>query len=132
MDRLQAMETSVRVVETGSFSAAARDLRVGQPAVSKIIATLESRLGVRLLVRSTRRLQPTEAGQAFHERARRVIDEADWLIDRKAHEPAKQQVVLKLLDQHPLAANRIEHLHHSEDGEARDIDDTSPVLATRR
>jgi|ERR1700722_14694938 len=132
MDRLQAMETFVRVVETGSFSAAARDLRVGQPAVSKIIATLESRLGVRLLVRSTRRLQPTEAGQAFHERARRVIDEADWLIDRQAHEPAKQQVVLKLLDQHALAANRIEHLHHSEDGEARDIDDTSPVLATRR
>lgn len=77
MDRLQAMQTFVRVVETGSFSAAARDLRVGQPAVSRIIATLESQLGVRLLVRSTRRLQPTEAGQAFHERARRVLDEAD-------------------------------------------------------
>lgn len=67
----------MRVVETGSFSAAARDLRVGQPAVSKVIASLEARLGVRLLVRSTRRLRPTEAGQAFHERARRVLDEAD-------------------------------------------------------
>ena len=67
----------MRVVETGSFSAAARDLRVGQPAVSKTIASLEARLGVRLLVRSTRRLRPTEAGQAFHERARRVLDEAE-------------------------------------------------------
>lgn len=77
MDRLQAMETLVRVVETGSFSAAARDLRVGQPAVSKVIALLEARLGVRLLVRSTRRLQPTEAGQAYYERARRVLDDAE-------------------------------------------------------
>jgi DNA-binding transcriptional LysR family regulator len=77
MSRLQAMETFVRVVETGSFSAAARNLRVGQPAVSKVIATLETRLGVRLLLRSTRQLRPTEAGQAFYERARRVLDEAD-------------------------------------------------------
>ncbi len=77
MNRLQAMETFVRVVETGSFSAAARNLGVGQPAVSKVIAILEARLGVRLLVRSTRRLQPTEAGQAFHERARQVLEEAD-------------------------------------------------------
>ena len=77
LDRLKAMETLVHVVETGSFSAAARDLRVGQPAVSKVIATLEAHLGVRLLVRSTRRLRPTEAGQAFHERARRVLDEAE-------------------------------------------------------
>ena len=77
MDRLQAMQTFVRVVETGSFSAAARDLRIGQPAVSKVVATLEARLGVRLLIRSTRRLQPTEAGQAFHVRACRVLDDAD-------------------------------------------------------
>jgi len=77
MDRLYAMETFVRVVETGSFSAAARDLQLGQPAVSKLIAGLEERLNVRLLVRSTRKLQPTEAGQAFYERARRVLADAD-------------------------------------------------------
>jgi DNA-binding transcriptional LysR family regulator len=71
------METLIRVVETGSFSAAARHLRVGQPAVSKSIAQLEERLGVRLLRRSTRGLTPTEAGQNFLERARRVIEEAD-------------------------------------------------------
>lgn len=69
MDRLHAMEVFVRVVETGSFSAAARDLRIGQPAVSKLVAALEDWLQVRLLVRSTRQFYPTEAGQAFYERA---------------------------------------------------------------
>jgi DNA-binding transcriptional LysR family regulator len=77
MDRLVAMVTFVRVVETGSFSAAARTLNVGQPAVSKTIAQLEARLGVRLLMRSTRGLSPTEAGQSFYDRARRSIEEAD-------------------------------------------------------
>jgi len=76
MDRLGTMETFVRVVETGSFSAAARDLKIGQPAVSKSVAQLEERFGVRLLMRSTRGLTPTEAGQNFYERARKIIDEA--------------------------------------------------------
>ena len=67
----------VRVVEAGSFSAAARDLIMGQPAVSKTIASLEDRLGVRLLTRSTRKLSPTEAGTAFYERAIRAIGEAN-------------------------------------------------------
>jgi DNA-binding transcriptional LysR family regulator len=77
MDRLQAMETFVHVVEAGSFSSAAKALRVGQPAVSKAIAALEERLGVRLLVRTTRQLTPTDAGQAFYERALRALAEAD-------------------------------------------------------
>lgn len=77
MDRLTAMETFVGVIEAGSFSAAARRLRVGQPAVSKSIAQLEERLGVRLLLRSTRGLSPTDAGQQFYERAKRAIEEAD-------------------------------------------------------
>jgi DNA-binding transcriptional LysR family regulator len=77
MDRLREMELFVRVVETGSFSAAARDLKLGQPAISKTIAALEERLGVRLLVRSTRQLAPTEAGAAFYERALRAITEAN-------------------------------------------------------
>jgi len=53
MDRLHAMGALVRVVETGSFSAAARQLGVGQPALSKTIKQLEERLRVRLLIRST-------------------------------------------------------------------------------
>jgi len=81
MDRLAAMETFVCVVETGSFSAAARRLNIGQPAVSKTIAQLEKRLAVSLLLRSTRGLTPTEAGLAFFERARRAIDEANEADD---------------------------------------------------
>jgi DNA-binding transcriptional LysR family regulator len=77
MDRLAAMATLVRVVDTGSFSAAARQLNLGQPAISKTIAQLEQRLGVRLLTRSTRGLTPTAAGLRFYERARRSIEEAD-------------------------------------------------------
>lgn len=77
MDRLAAMETFVRVVETGSFSEAARQLHVGQPAVSKTVAQLEDRLGVKLLLRSTRGLMPTEAGENFFRRAKRSIEEAD-------------------------------------------------------
>ena len=83
MDRLNAMETFVNVVEAGSFSSAARRLEVGQPAVSKAVAQLEERLGVRLLLRSTRGLTPTEAGQRFYERALRAIGEADE-ADRSA------------------------------------------------
>ncbi|HEY2051341.1 MAG TPA: LysR family transcriptional regulator [Caulobacteraceae bacterium] len=71
------METLVRIAETGSFSAAARQLNIGQPAVSKCIAKLEDRLGVSLLLRSTRGLTLTEAGRRFCERARRAIEEAD-------------------------------------------------------
>src|SRR5580658_8131997 len=77
MDRLAAMEVFVRAVDCGSFSGAARQLHVGQPAVSKAIAQLEDRLGVRLLLRSTHGLSPTEAGRSFYERAKRAIDEAE-------------------------------------------------------
>jgi DNA-binding transcriptional LysR family regulator len=77
MDRLQAMIAFVRVVETGSFSGAARQLGVGQPAVSKTIAQLEERLQVRLLVRSTHALAPTDAGLRFYERARHAVQEVD-------------------------------------------------------
>lgn len=77
MDRYQAMATFLRVVDTGSFSAAARQLNVGQPAVSKTIAQLENVLQVSLLTRSTHGLSPTEAGQRYYERARVAIQEAD-------------------------------------------------------
>jgi len=77
MDRLAAMETYVSVVEAGSFSRAAQRLKLGQPAVSKSVAQLEERLGTRLLLRSTRGLTPTDAGQRFYEHARRAIEEAD-------------------------------------------------------
>jgi len=77
VDRLAAMEAFVRVIDAGSFSGAAKQLRLGQPAVSKTIAQLEGWLGVRLLLRSTHRLTPTEAGRNFYDRAKRAIEEAD-------------------------------------------------------
>ena len=77
VDRLAAMETFVRVVDAGSFSGAARQLHIGQPAVSKTIAQLEDRLGVRLLLRSTQGLSATEAGRNFYARAKRSIEEAE-------------------------------------------------------
>jgi DNA-binding transcriptional LysR family regulator len=77
MNRLAAMDAFVRVVDTGSFTDAARQLRVGQPAISKIIAQLEGRVGVRLLLRTTQGLTPTEAGENFYEHAKRSVEEAD-------------------------------------------------------
>lgn len=77
MDRLTVMKMFVRVVETGSFSAAARYLNVGQPAVSKSVAQLEERLGVCLVMRSTHGLTPTDAGRNFCERARRALEEVE-------------------------------------------------------
>jgi DNA-binding transcriptional LysR family regulator len=80
MDRLAAIEIFIRVVDTGSFSATARHYDVGQPAVSKAIAQLEDWLGVKLLLRSTRALTPTEAGQSFYMRAKRAIEETDEAV----------------------------------------------------
>jgi DNA-binding transcriptional LysR family regulator len=77
MNRFANMEAFVRVIETGSFSSAARQLHIGQPSISKMISQLEDRLGVRLLLRSTHGLTPTEAGQNFYERAKRSLEEAD-------------------------------------------------------
>lgn len=77
MDRLSAMGTFIAVVDAGSFSGAARVLDIGQSSVSKAVAQLEKHLEVRLLIRSTRGLAPTEAGQAFYDHARRSIEEAD-------------------------------------------------------
>jgi DNA-binding transcriptional LysR family regulator len=80
MDRHLAMETFVRVIDTGSFSGAARQMQIGQPAVSKAVAQLEDWLGVRLLLRSTRSLTPTEAGQSYYVRAKRALEEAEEAV----------------------------------------------------
>ena len=77
MDRFAAMNAFIRVVDAGSFSGAAKQLRMGQSAVSKAIAQLEGRLRVRLLLRTTRGLTPTEAGRIFYERAKRCVEEAE-------------------------------------------------------
>jgi DNA-binding transcriptional LysR family regulator len=75
MDRLVAMEMFVRIVETGSFSAVARELGTTQPTISKQLTALEKQLKTRLLNRSTRSLSLTEPGTAYYERCKRIIDE---------------------------------------------------------
>ncbi len=75
MDRLGAMEMFVRIVETGSFSAVARQMGTTQPTVSKQLTALEKRLGARLLQRSTRKLSLTESGQTYYDRCKRIVDE---------------------------------------------------------
>jgi DNA-binding transcriptional LysR family regulator len=75
IDRLTLWQTYVRVIETGSFSAVARELGTSQPRVSKQIAALESQLGVRLLRRSTRKLSMTEEGERLYVEARRIVQE---------------------------------------------------------
>jgi len=75
MDRLQAMQTFVRVVETGSFSAVAREQASTQSAVSKQVAALERHLGAKLLTRTTRTLALTDDGERYYEDARRLVAE---------------------------------------------------------
>ena len=74
MDRLLWMHCFTRAVETGSFSAVARELRTGQPNVSRQIAALEKHLGVRLLHRSTRQLTLTAEGERYYIDARGILD----------------------------------------------------------
>jgi len=76
-DRLQELSAFVRAAETGSFSRVARELRVSQPSVSRMIASLEARLGVKMLLRTTRRVTPTDAGSVLLERARQILGDLD-------------------------------------------------------
>jgi DNA-binding transcriptional LysR family regulator len=74
MDRLESMSVFVAVVAAGSFSAASRQLRMPLPTVSRKVAEIESHLDAKLLVRSTRKLVLTEAGQAYVEDCRRILE----------------------------------------------------------
>ncbi|WP_259780795.1 LysR family transcriptional regulator [Aestuariispira ectoiniformans] len=77
MDKLNGMVVFAAVVETGSFTAAARELGQSKSAVSKQVSKLEDRLGARLLHRTTRQLTLTDVGQAFYERCQRIVEEAE-------------------------------------------------------
>lgn len=74
MDRLLLMTCFVRTAETGSFSAAGRDLGLGQPNVSRHVATLEQHLKTRLFQRTTRRLSLTPEGERYYLEARRILE----------------------------------------------------------
>src|SRR5260370_40834273 len=71
-DRLRELTAFVRAGETGSFSRVARELGVSRPSVSRMVASLAARLGVKLLLRTTRHVTPTDSGRVFLERSRQI------------------------------------------------------------
>lgn len=93
MSRSLEMAVFVAVVDAGSFVGAADALSMSKAAVSRHVVALETRLGVRLLQRTTRRLSLTEEGQIFYQRAREVLnamDEAESMVSARALEPSGQ------------------------------------------
>ena len=107
MDRWAAMQSFVRVVENGSFVAAADRLALSTSSLSRQIAELEQHLGARLLNRTTRRLSLTESGQAFYERAVSLLNdlaEAEAIAGQAAAQP---RGTLRLTCSHNMAQRRI-------------------------
>lgn len=96
MDRLQAIELFMRVVDLGSFSKAAADLGIGQPTATKLVASLEKQLGSRLLHRSTRGVSPTEIGALYYNKCKLI-----------AHHLEEAQSVSTLLQSKVQGALRI-------------------------
>jgi DNA-binding transcriptional LysR family regulator len=89
-DALQEITVFARIVATGSLSAAARDLGLSPALISRRLAGLEARLGVRLINRTTRSLHLTDEGAAYHETCTRVlaeIEEADAAVSAGRAEP---------------------------------------------
>ena len=73
MDRFRSIQVFVKVAERGGFAAAARDLNMSPPAVTRAVAMLEDRLGTRLFVRTTRSVRLTESGERFLQDGRRIL-----------------------------------------------------------
>jgi DNA-binding transcriptional LysR family regulator len=117
VDRLDELAIFAAIVETGSLAAAGRRLRRSPPAVTRALASLEERAGVRLVERTTRRLAPTEAGRELAEEARRLVGDYDTALTKLANAPIKglvritapavfgrrhvTPVVASFLDRHP-------------------------------
>ena len=90
LDKLQSLRAFAKVVQHGSFAAAAREMRLSRSAVSKYVIDLEQDLGTQLLVRTTRSASPTENGQAYYERCTTILadlEEADLVVTRLQAEP---------------------------------------------
>ena len=80
MDRLDELAIFVAIIDAGSLVSAARRLRRSPPAVTRALSSLEDRIGLRLVDRTTRRLAPTEAGSALAERARALLADYDAVL----------------------------------------------------
>lgn len=117
MDRLDELQVFVAILEAGSLNGAARRLRRSPPAVTRALAALEDRAGLRLVERTTRRLAPTEAGLRLAEMARRVLADYDDALREEDGAPLRGKLrvtaphvfgrrhvtpaIIAFLDQHP-------------------------------
>ena len=117
MDRLDELAVFLGVLEAGSLAGAARRLRRSAPAVTRTLAALESRVGVRLIERTTRRLAVTPAGRRLADEARAILGGYEAAMTREEVGPLKGQIrisapvvfgrrhvaplLLRFLDQHP-------------------------------
>ena len=82
MDRFDALQVFVRVVEKGSFSAVAKERGIGQPAISKQLSALENELGAELIHRTSRSIALTEAGRDFYDSALRLLEDFESATSR--------------------------------------------------
>jgi DNA-binding transcriptional LysR family regulator len=89
MDRFDELSIFVGIVDAGSLVSASRRLRRSPPAVTRALSSLEDRIGLRLIERTTRRLAPTEAGSALAERARVLLSDYDNLLAGAAEAPIR-------------------------------------------
>ncbi|MDU6244634.1 MAG: LysR family transcriptional regulator, partial [Bradyrhizobium sp.] len=96
MDRIDAMQAFVTVADLNGFAPAARRLKLSPSAVTRLIAALETHLGVRLLQRTTRSVTLTDAGRRYLERTRRILadlEEAELAAESERLQPAGRLVV---------------------------------------
>lgn len=103
MDRFDAMRTFIRIVDRRSFTLAAQDIGIPRSTVTQIIKQLETRLGVRLLQRTTRTVNPTLDGEAYYRRCMAIIDDVDDA--EGAFDGSKPKGMLRLEVQGTLARN---------------------------
>jgi DNA-binding transcriptional LysR family regulator len=82
VDRFDALQVFVRVVEKGSFSAVAKERGIGQPAISKQLSALENELGAELIHRTSRSIALTEAGRDFYDSALRLLEDFESATSR--------------------------------------------------
>ncbi len=96
MDTIDGMRVFAAVIETGSFSAAARRLGLSKALTSKYVGQLEERLGARLINRTTRRQAVTEVGGAYYERCKRILGEIDELEEAVANQHGAPRGLLRV------------------------------------
>ncbi|KQV88105.1 MULTISPECIES: LysR family transcriptional regulator [unclassified Roseateles] len=107
MDQLRAIKVFVRVIDEGSFAAAARGLDLAPAVVTRLVAELEEHLGTRLLNRTTRRLSLTEIGEAYLERARRILADVDEAAALAASATQEVRGLLRILCPPAIAVHQL-------------------------